>query len=456
MNRRSLQEVRVPSLFLIGSLLAAGLVHAQEETPSPPAAVEVLRLSLVQVQDLARSASPRLRQLASRQSGAEAQLQGARAERLPRLDFSAQAGLLSHVPEFTAPFPPPQGDTVIFPDIPERYGGRLGLELPLYTGGRIAHQILAAEKESAAAAKDLDSGNDDLLLEATASYWDLLTSRETERVFKEAVVSYEAHLKDARARQAQGLAAANEVLMVQVDRDEAELARIRSAGEAEVSEADLRRILGMGAGTRIEPTDALTPLATPPEDTEARVADALASRPDRAALAARVEAADALVGVARSERLPQASFSAGYDWLNPNLRYFPPAEGWHDDWDVTLKLAIQVFDGGRTAARVAGGKASADALRQELEALDRQVRFEVTSRCLDLKTSAAEVELAENNLLAATESRRVAGERFRAGVIPSSDLLDAETALLRAGLQRTTALARQRLALARLQRAVGR
>jgi outer membrane protein len=436
--------------------LAIGPTSAQGQVSAPAAGISVLRLSLSQVQELARSASPRLRQLAALQIEAEAQLQGAQAERHPRIDAWAQASRLSSVPEFVAPFPPPQGATVIFPDIPNRYGASLGLQIPLYTGGRIAHQILAAEKESAAAAKDLDSGNDDLLLEATASYWDLLTSRETERVFREAVASYEAHWKDAQARQAQGSAAANEVLMVQVDRDEAELARIRAAGDAEVSEADLRRLLGMGNDTRIEPTDSLTPLVTPPEDSESLVAEALAARPDRAALTARIEAAEARVGVAKSARLPQASFSAGYDVQNPNLRFFPPAEGWHDDWEATLNLSIQVFDGGRTAARVAEGNARADAARQELEALDRRIRFEVTSRCLELKTASAEVDLAEKNLQAATENRRVAGERFRAGVIPSADLLDAETALLRAGLQRTAALAKQRLSLARVQRAVGR
>ena len=64
--------------------------------------------------------------------------------------------------------------------------------------------------------------------------------------------------------------------------------------------------------------------------------------------------------------------------------------------------------------------------------------------------------MAERNLASARESERVAAERYRAGVISSSDLLDAETALLQAGLQRTSALARVHIASARLERAVGR
>jgi outer membrane protein TolC len=47
-------------------------------------------------------------------------------------------------------------------------------------------------------------------------------------------------------------------------------------------------------------------------------------------------------------------------------------------------------------------------------------------------------------------------ERFAAGVATSTDLLDAQVALLQAELDRTRALANARLASARLDRALGR
>ena len=58
--------------------------------------------------------------------------------------------------------------------------------------------------------------------------------------------------------------------------------------------------------------------------------------------------------------------------------------------------------------------------------------------------------------MSATEARRVVQERFAAGVATSTDVLDAQVALLQAELDRTRALATMRLALARLDRAVGR
>jgi len=110
----------------------------------------------------------------------------------------------------------------------------------------------------------------------------------------------------------------------------------------------------------------------------------------------------------------------------------------------------------RTSAAAAQARAQAAAVRHQLEDLERRIRLEVTSRVLDLGTSRATVEVAERNLEAAGESLRVSRDRYHEGLIASFELLDAETALLRAGLDRTTAATQLRLAQASLERAVGR
>jgi len=66
------------------------------------------------------------------------------------------------------------------------------------------------------------------------------------------------------------------------------------------------------------------------------------------------------------------------------------------------------------------------------------------------------VTAADDAVRAATEARRVVGERYAAGVIAEIEVLDADFALLQAQLDRTRTLANVRLAEARLARAVGR
>jgi outer membrane protein TolC len=104
---------------------------------------------------------------------------------------------------------------------------------------------------------------------------------------------------------------------------------------------------------------------------------------------------------------------------------------------------------------VARAEARHQAARSQLQELDRRLGVQVTQRALDLESARAAAEVAERALDAARENQRVAGERYGAGVMASSELLDAEVLLLRAALERTEARAQVRLAEAALRRAVG-
>ena len=60
-------------------------------------------------------------------------------------------------------------------------------------------------------------------------------------------------------------------------------------------------------------------------------------------------------------------------------------------------------------------------------------------RELELDSSRAAIGTAEDGVRSALETQRVLGERYRAGVATSTDVLDAEVALLQAELERTRA-----------------
>ena len=70
--------------------------------------------------------------------------------------------------------------------------------------------------------------------------------------------------------------------------------------------------------------------------------------------------------------------------------------------------------------------------------------------------SRAAIAAADDSVAAATDARRVVTDRFEAGVATSTDVLDADVALLQAELDRTEAMAAARLAEARLARTVGK
>lgn len=415
----------------------------------------VVELTLDEAVQKARASSARLAQLRAFKDAADAGLRGARAGRMPQLDLQASYTRNSSVPELVVSIPGVFTQTV-FPNIPDQFRTRAGVTLPLYTGGRVLGGIQAAEAQIGAADRDLAAEQNDLTLETRSAYWSLVAARESERVLGEAVSAYEAHARDAQNRERLGLAARNEVLRVQVERDRAELNRLQARNSAALANANLLRLVGLAPGTTVEPTEPRIAPETTTTEIEPLVARALEARPDAAALRSRIAVADASVKLARAASQPQAGLSAAYDYARPNQRVLPLVPEWKGTWNVGVNLSWNVFDGGRSAAAVAQAEAQAQAVRRQLEELERRVRLDVTSRALDLVTARAALAVAQRNLEAARENLRVSQDRHREGLIPSSERLDAATALLLAGLDETQAAIQLRLALAQLERAVGR
>ncbi len=441
---------------LVPALVVAAATAGGAPATAAPA---VEHLTVAEAVARARAHSPALAALGALAEAARADERAAHAARLPQVDAGAGYTRRSNVPELSLVFPG-QEPLTIFPNLPNSYRTGLSAAVPLYTGGRLGAAAEAAAGEEHAATLDVDTGSADLELETTTAYWALVTARETERLLRESLGAYDAHLADARNRETVGLAARNEVLAVQVERDRAELARLRATSVADVAETNLIRLVGLAPGTRVEPDEPLAAVEGPPatadEDVEALVGAAIAQRPDRAALVARVGAAQAAVRIEKAARLPQVSAAAGIDYANPNPRILPPVDRWHETWDVGLSVGWTVFDGGRAGAAVGRAAARAEALQHQLEDLDAHVRLQVTDRRSRLQTDRIALEVAQRNVTAARENARVATERHRAGLIPSSERLDAEVALMRAEVDQAEALAALRIGQAALDRALGR
>jgi outer membrane protein TolC len=456
-------EATVDTDDAAGTTDAAGTVDAADAAAAI-ATADTLRLSLSEAVARALKSSAHLAAMEATQRGTEAAVRGARAAGLPVVDLSAGYTRYSDVPEFvlTLPGRPPVS---IAPNIPDGWRTRASVSVPLFTGGRIANAAEAARGERDAAGNDLAAVRADLVLETTTAYWNLRLQTESASVVGEALAAYESHLVDARHRAEVGLAARSEVLAVEVERDRAELGRVQAEGAVAVAQESLRRLLGVGEWVVLvamdQPEDGQTPVHFGGDRgrsaaLDSLVATALATRPERTALAARVAAAEARVRFEQGARRPQLAAVAGYDYANPNRRITPGQAEWKETWDASMNLSLPLFDSGRISAAIARARAQAEALRHQATDLDQRIRFDVTLRVIERRNAEQAVAVAERAVDSAQENEKVTRDRYREGVASSSDLLDAEVKSLRASLDRTDALARLLLARANLARAVGR
>jgi outer membrane protein TolC len=415
----------------------------------------VVRLTLEEAQARAIDASHRLAEGRARQTVADAAVAARDAADRPLLAALGGYTRTNHVLEFVVPSPTGAA-RVLYPDVPDNYRTRIDLQWPIYNGGRTDALERAARSEAAAVTADVAVTRADLKLEVARAFWALVTARATVGVLEQSLSRAQANVGDVRARLGAGLIPPNEVASATAQESRQRMLLIEARNQRDVTQADLARLIAADPAQAVEPAATLDLPAPGTEDLAALIADARRSRDERTAMQRRVDAAADQRAAAAAGRRPTIALAGGVDYARPNPRIFPRTDRWDDSWDAGVNVSWSLWDGGRTSAEIAQAEGQTEAARQRLAEFDSVLAVDVRQRLLDVQSSRAAVAAAEDTVTAATEARRVVGERYRTGVIAQGDVLDADIVLLQAELDRTRALANVRLAEARLARATGR
>ena len=432
-------------------MIALGTSAASAQTPAP------LRLTVEEAVTRGLDTSHRIGEAKARKETAEAIADERHAVSLPLV--TAQGGYMrtNHVTPFSVIMPgPPPTRSEIYPDVPDNYRTRFDVQYPLYTGGRLDALERAARIEATASSDEIALARADLTLEITRAYWALVTATEALRVVEGALDRINAHLRDVRNQLAAGLIPPNDVLTVEAQQSRQRMLAIQARVARDVAEAEVARLVGAPPGTLIQTTTPIALAPASPGSVDTLVDTARRQRPERAALEKRVAAARERSTAALAGRKPTVGVGGGVDYARPNARIFPREAAWKSSWDAGVNVNWPIFDGGKARSEAAEADAAARALVERLADVDASLALEVRQRLAEVESSRAAVDAAGDAVRSATEARRVLGERFAAGVATSTDVLDAQVALLQAELDRTQTIANAHLADARLSRALGR
>jgi outer membrane protein TolC len=172
-------------------------------------------------------------------------------------------------------------------------------------------------------------------------------------------------------------------------------------------------------------------------------------RPDVRAASVQVHAAEEARRAATSEYLPSLSLNADYGVIGVN-----PAQS-HGTFSVTGNLHVPIFRSGRIKADVEQASAALAQRRAELEDIRGRAEQDVRNALLDVGTANEQIRLAESNRHLAAETLEQAGDRFRAGLADTVELVQAQESLATAEQDYISAMYSYQLARAGLARATG-
>jgi outer membrane protein len=383
---------------------------------------------------------------------ADAKAREVSASLYPSLKVQASYQRLSSVPEFKIPFP---GIPTIFPYIADNYAARASFQQPLFTGWKLQGAADNALYQAEATRSDLTKDKGELVFNIKSAYWNLFRAREIKRLADENVAQVSAHLEDTQNLIKQGLVTANDLLKVKIQLSNSRILQSDAINNVQIALIMFNSTVGLPLPTEIEITTPLTPTSKEFGELGKLQSIAYMQRPEILAMESRIKASDAAIVSAIGGWFPQIFLTGNYYYSRPNQRIIPLQDAFKDTWDVGVSVQFDLWNGLSTVHQTSQARSQHEQNKDLLATLKDGVTLEVTQNYLNYLQSKERIRLSELTVQQANESYRMSSEKFKAGLATSSDLLDADIALLQSKLQLTQSLVDHELSEARLTKSVG-
>jgi HAE1 family hydrophobic/amphiphilic exporter-1 len=285
--------------------------------------------------------------------------------------------------------------------------------------------------------ENVRAARQDTALRAVFSYNAYLLALEQVRVAAQVVRQRERQLEMSRNRRAAGVATDLEVLRFEVGLANARTTLLRLEGAADLARGDLNAVMVEPTDRPVEPTDRLE-FEDTPADQQAVVREAVAGRPEVKAVAWNEKIYDEAIGIYKADMQPRLDFNAAYGWSVRETENF--FESNYKKWSLAVTLKVPVFDGWRTAGKVAQARADRARVGQDRVALETLIDLEAKQAVDRLRVAASVFRSTELNVAQAKRALDMTEGNFRLGAATTLDVLDAQAALTQAEFSRVEAL----------------
>ena len=312
------------------------------------------------------------------------------------------------------------------------YAGAATLTQPIFMGGKIlAYNKITKYAEQLAASQHA-TGMQDVVMSTDQAYWQVISLVNKKRLAESFVELVRKLDSDVNKMLEEGVATQADALSVRVKVNEAEMALVQVEDGLSLSKMVLCQLCGLPLDTEIRLADEeMEDLALPDTFTESNVNTALANREELKSLELASKIYRQKVNVARAGYLPSIGLTASYLFSNPSL--FNGFENkFRGTWGIGVVVTIPVFHWGENIYKVRAAKAEANIARYRLDDAREKVELQVTQNSYKVNEAAKKLAMAEKNMEKAEENLRYANFGFREGVIPTSNVLEAQTAWLSA------------------------
>lgn len=418
-------------------------------TPLPAATQPRLLLSVDSLLQLGMAQNVQLRILRQQEEMARSRAKTARTAKLPEVQVGLKGGYLGQPIVFREGLSHPTRPQS--PHWLQNY--EIDLSQPIYQGGRIRYSIEKADIEQKIAELQTLQNEADIKLALLEQYMQLFSLYKQQTVLARNIEESTKRLENIKSKKRQGLITNNDVLRSELQLTNDRLALQEVDNSLTLMSQQLDILLGLDEQTLIVPDTTLLRQINPTSD----YADYLqkAYRDDWTMRRLRQETQLALNNqrLVKAEFLPQLSLYAGNTLARPITRTM--ADYYNNSWNVGLTLSYPLSSLYKNRHKLEEARLNIDASQQQEELRKQSLRMEIRTALIRHQEAQDRVKALELSVRQARENYRIMRNRYFGQLSILTDLLDANSVLLDAELQLTTARARVIYTYYELQKACG-
>ncbi|MEN9569705.1 MAG: hypothetical protein RL172_936 [Bacteroidota bacterium] len=328
--------------------------------------------------------------------------------------------------------------------------GMANISLPLFAGGRIKYGIESAKYLEQAIKLDAENDRELVILNVVNACINLYKAHTAIGLVKENLAQAKQRVKDFTSLEKNGLLARNDLMKAELQASTIELALLDAETSYKLACVNINLMMGLPEQTELVPdkTGLALPENIPSFDNYEQ--DALQNRKDKKALATRQQAAQVGIKSATSNYYPSLALTGGYVAANvPGLLSITNAV------NIGVGVKYDLASLWKTKTHIQQAKLKVQQVKFSESILDDQIRLQVNQAYQAYLLTQKKIEVYEKSVAQATENYRITKNKHDNSLATTTDLLDADVALLQSRLSVTNAKADCFLAYQKLLQVTG-
>jgi NodT family efflux transporter outer membrane factor (OMF) lipoprotein len=294
--------------------------------------------------------------------------------------------------------------------------------------GRIRRTTESNRASAQAGAAALAAASLSAQAELATDYFELRAQDQLKKLLDDTVEAEKESLRIAQSRYKFGVAARADVVSAQTQLLSSQAQQVNANIQRAILEHAIAVLVGQQPAVfSVSPSLMRTDVPTVPAGIPSAL---LERRPDIAEAERRMAAANAQIGVAKAAYFPDLTLSGSDDYTGNSMSHLIRAS--NRVWSVGPALAETLFDGGLRRAQVAEARAAydinVDNYRQTVLAGFQQVEDQIVT----LRVLAQQAVIEDATVAAAREAEKLTLNQYKAGTVPYSSVITAQTARLSA------------------------